>query len=71
MSAIRSSRVSAVQGLLIEVYGDWDFQNFPLYRGCSLLRGAGSTVELIFFARICLQVLTPQKVCGSKAWYSI
>ena len=55
MSAIRSSRVSAVQGLLIEVYGDWDFQNFPLYRGCSLLRGAGSTVELSLF---CLYLST-------------
>ena len=52
MSAIRSSTVSAVQGLLIEVYGDWDFQNCPLYRECSLLRGAGSTVELSFFLLI-------------------
>ena len=42
LSVIRSSRVSAIQGLLkycSEWKDSWDFQNCLLYRGCPLLRG--------------------------------
>ena len=42
LSVIRSSRVSAIEGLLkywSEREDSWDFQNCPLYRGCPLLRG--------------------------------
>ena len=42
LSVIRSSGVSAVQGLL-KYWNQWkdsrDFQNCPLYHGYSLLRG--------------------------------
>ena len=51
LSVIRSSRVSAIQGLL-KYWSEWedsrDFQNCPLYCGCPLLRVSvkrGSTVS--------------------------
>ena len=39
VSVIRSSGVSAIQGLLTEWKDSRDFQNCPLYHGCLLLRG--------------------------------
>ena len=42
LSVIRSSGVSAIQGVLMYSSlwrNDRDFQNCPLYRGCPLLRG--------------------------------